>query len=313
MSKKVATTASGAWTVEEEKKLVSALETFGSHNWANIAVNVRERTVSQCYQKWLCRSRKAATAVTGIWTVEEEIKLVYAVETFGATSWANIAANVPGRNEKQCYDKWQAMSKKAASTVTGTWTVEEEKKLASAVETFGTTNWDKVAGNVPGRNDKQCWSKWQYLSRKAAPTVSATWTVQEEMMLVYAVEAYDGRNWAEITKMVPGRTERQCRYKWQRLSVENVDAESVPKTDAAVLSQLSGLEVGPDLHVFPRDTQKFLALLGITTARLLLGSNVEELAASYVGWKCETVSIDDARAFVLEWKTTVALVSVGAS
>jgi hypothetical protein len=50
------------------------------------------------------------------------------------------------------------------------------------------------------------------------------------------------------------------------MSEENAEAESVPKTDAALLASVAGMEVGPDLHVFPRDTQKFLALLGITTA-----------------------------------------------
>jgi hypothetical protein len=75
-----------------------------------------------------------------MWTVEEEKKLVSAVETFGTTIWANIAAHIPGRSDAQCYRKWQYLSSsKAAATSSGTWTVEEEQKLASAVETFGTT------------------------------------------------------------------------------------------------------------------------------------------------------------------------------
>jgi hypothetical protein len=118
------------------------------------------------------------------------------------------------------------------------------------------------------------------------------------MKLVYAIEAYDGRNWVEIAKMFQG---------WQYMSEEKADAESVPKTDAAGLPQLSGLEVGSALHVFTRDTQKFLALLGITTDKSLLESSVEELAASYVGWMCETVSLDDARASVQEWKSRLGV------
>jgi hypothetical protein len=231
-------------------------------------------------------SKKTATTVSGTWTVEEEKKLASAVETFGTTSWANIAANIPGRNENQIYHKWKRMSKKTATTASGAWTEEEEKMLVSAVETFGTTSWADIAVNVPGRNENQCNSKWHYLSSKVSATASGAWTSEEEMKLVYAVEAYDGRNWAEIAKMVPGRNESRCLKQWQRMSEENVDAESVPQTDAAVLSQLSGLEVGPDLHVFPRDTQKFLALLGITSAQSVLDSNVEELAPSYVGWRC---------------------------
>jgi hypothetical protein len=81
-------------------------------------------------------------------------------------------------------------------------------------------------------------------------------------------------------------------------------AESVPKTDTTVLSQISGVEqVGPDLHVFPWDSQELFALLGITTAQAFLESNDEELAASYVGWRDKTVSLDDAMATVREWKS----------
>jgi hypothetical protein len=66
---------------------------------------------------------------SGAWTVEEEKMLVSTVETFGTTSWADIAANVPGRNEIQCCSKWVRMSKKAATTSSGTWMLEEEMKL----------------------------------------------------------------------------------------------------------------------------------------------------------------------------------------
>jgi hypothetical protein len=154
-----ASNASGAWTVEEEKKLASAVETFGAVNWANIATNVPGRNEAQCWEKWHRMSRKAVTTPNGTWTLEEEKKLVSAVETFGTVNWAKIAVNVPGRSETQCSHRWQYLSKKAVTTASGTWTVEEEKKLVSATETFGSHNWTKVAANVSGRNESQCYKK----------------------------------------------------------------------------------------------------------------------------------------------------------
>jgi hypothetical protein len=70
------------------------------------------------------------------WAVEEEKKLVSAVEIFGtANSWAQIAANVPGRNDTQCSNKGWSMYRKDAYTATatakGAWTEEEEKKRQS--------------------------------------------------------------------------------------------------------------------------------------------------------------------------------------
>jgi hypothetical protein len=229
MSQKAAATASGAWTVEEEKKLASAVETFGTNSWANIAANVPGRNEIQCSKKWQNMSKKAAATASGTWTVEEGKQLVSAVETFGATSWANVAANVPGRSETQCSNKWRTMSQKAAATASGAWTVEEEKKLASAVETFGATSWANIAANVPGRNDRQCSNKWQRMSKKVAATASGTWTVEEEMKLAYAVETYYGGNWAEIAKMFPGRNESQCHQQWLRVSEETAGAEPPKK------------------------------------------------------------------------------------
>jgi hypothetical protein len=108
--------------------------------------------------------------------------------------------------------------------------------------------------------------------------------------------------------MVPGRNESQCCRKWHYMSKKTAaDAQSEPKTNAAWLAQVSGIEVGPDLHIFPRDTQKFLALLGISTGQSLRESHVEYLAASFVGWRCETVSLDDAQASILEWKSRLVL------
>jgi hypothetical protein len=218
MSKKALATASGTWTLEEEKKLASAVETIGARNWTKVATGIPGRSENQCCKKWHYLSSKALATASGAWTVEEEKKLASAVETFGTHSWATVAANVQGRSEVQCSSKWQCMSRKAATTSSGTWTVEEEKKLVSAVETFGNTSWANIAVNVTGRNEKQCYFKWQCLSRKAATAITGTWTVEEETKLVSAVKTYGGRNWAKIAANIPGRNETQCRTKWQSIS-----------------------------------------------------------------------------------------------
>jgi hypothetical protein len=72
------------------------------------------------------------------------------------------------------------MSKKASATTIGAWTVEEEKKLVSAVETSGTVNnWSKIAANIPGRSEIQCRSKWWNMSRKASAASSGNTKVED--------------------------------------------------------------------------------------------------------------------------------------
>jgi 5-methylcytosine-specific restriction endonuclease McrA len=116
-----------------------------------------------------------------------------------------------------------------SATVSVTWVVEEEKKLVYAVETLGAASWAKVAANVPGRNDRQCSNKWRSMSKKTAATASGAWTVEEENKLVYAIETYYGRNWADIAKMFPGRNESQCHQQWLRVAEETAGAEPPKK------------------------------------------------------------------------------------
>jgi hypothetical protein len=112
-------------------------KTIGTASWAKTAANVLGRSESQCYQKWWNMSRKAS----------------------GEQNWASIAVIVQGRSEIQCARRWQYLStKKVAGTTGSIWTPEEEKKLTSAVETYGTTS----------------------------TATSGPWTLEEEQKLIYA-------------------------------------------------------------------------------------------------------------------------------
>jgi myb proto-oncogene protein len=207
--------------VEEEKKLASAVETFGGHNWDKVAGNVPGRNDIQCRNKRKYLSRSAATTsatASAAWTVEEEKKLASSVETFGTTSWATTAPNIPSRNESQCYNKGQNLSKGAAATACGTWRVEEENKLVSAVETYGGHNWNEIAKMIPGRSENQCRQKWRNMPRKASATASAAWTVEEEKKLASSVETFGTTSWATTAANVPGRNEKQYCDKWWSMS-----------------------------------------------------------------------------------------------
>jgi hypothetical protein len=99
--------------------------------------------------------------------------LISAVEARGTASRAEVAADLPGRSEIQCWNKWQYLPRKVAATSSGALTVEEEKMLVSATETFGTTtSWADIAANVLGRNEIQCINKWKSMSKKSAATAS---------------------------------------------------------------------------------------------------------------------------------------------
>jgi hypothetical protein len=90
-----------------------AVQTHGDKNWGEIAALVPGRAESQCYNRWRYVLNPSIDRTppghTGEWTADEVIKLKDAVQTHGSRNWAAIAALIPGRVEKQCQSRWQAL------------------------------------------------------------------------------------------------------------------------------------------------------------------------------------------------------------
>jgi hypothetical protein len=104
-----------------------------------------------------------ASGRKGIWTADEVIKLKYAVQTHGGKNWGAIAALVPGRTRRQCWDRWQFVldsNIEGARGRAGKWTADEVSKLKGAVQTHGGKNWGAIAALVPGRTRSQCTARW---------------------------------------------------------------------------------------------------------------------------------------------------------
>jgi hypothetical protein len=103
------------------------------------------------------------TKQKGKWTEEEDGKLIRAAEKFAVTRWKAIAALIPGRTKKQCWNRWQyALDPSIVRTTerTGRWLPEEDDKLVGAVEKHNGKNWDAIATLVPSRTKRQCMDRW---------------------------------------------------------------------------------------------------------------------------------------------------------
>jgi myb proto-oncogene protein len=98
------------------------------------------------------------------------------------------------------------------------WTDGEDKKLTSAVaNTTKKTDWAAIALLVPDRTDTQCRNRWRdVLDPSNALTAGRKgyWSEEEFIKLKKAVEDNRAQNWSEIARLVPGRTESQCKPKW---------------------------------------------------------------------------------------------------
>jgi ribosome recycling factor len=120
------------------------------------------------------------------------------------------------------------------NTGTGSWRLEEDAKLTSAVtntskEKCGKdykTNWVAVAALVPSRSRIQCRHRWHDVldpSIGRASGRAGKWTEDEDSKLKNAVQTLGDKDWVSISALVPGRTKKQCNNRWHDALHPSID------------------------------------------------------------------------------------------
>jgi hypothetical protein len=82
------------------------------------------------------------------------------VDRFGTGSWPEVAALMPGRNPRQCRDRWNHYLKQRTILP---WTSPEDALLLRAVADMGR-KWDRIAALLPHRTNFDIRSRWHELT-----------------------------------------------------------------------------------------------------------------------------------------------------
>lgn len=200
-----------ARTRKEPRIFVPEDRTDSQIDWCAISAKLTSQHDAQdCRLMWTNESHW--TINNNHWTKDEDICLINAVAKHGRNNWEKVAEELnSNRLAWQCCSRYN-QEYAFISTPIEKDDVDKIIEVINLCRIGSYVPWNQVMYFVRYYNLNQVKYQWQkYCSEKKA---SASWTNQEDLLLMDAVARYGEKDWCRIAELVPGRSNKSCRERY---------------------------------------------------------------------------------------------------
>ena len=144
------------WNADDLRLLRKLVEQYknAAPRWNEIAANFPSRSAIDCLTAW--QNETQPSIIKGSWTPEEDA-ILQAMRSRYGKKWAKIAQHLPGRQGKQCRERFVNHLDPALKK--GEWADDEEAILIAMHQHHGN-RWANISKHLPGRSDNDVKNHW---------------------------------------------------------------------------------------------------------------------------------------------------------